>query len=58
MGLERQIDIKSAYSHKALENAIIVLEELVLATPKTKDFKKVLEALTDTTEDLTGEIND
>ena len=42
---ERQIAIKSAYSHKALENAIIVLEELVLATPKTKDFKKVLEAL-------------
>ena len=42
---ERQIAIKSAYSHKAMENAIIVLEELVLETPKTKDFIKVLEAL-------------
>ena len=42
---ERQLAIKSAYSHKALENAIIVLEELVLETPKTKDFIKVLEAL-------------
>lgn len=40
---ERQIAIRSAYSHKALENAIIVLEELVLPTPKTKDFIKVLE---------------
>ena len=35
---ERQIAIRSAYSHKALENAIIVLEELVLPTPKTKEF--------------------
>ena len=42
---ERQIAIKSAYAHKANENAIIVLEELVLETPKTKDFIKVLEAL-------------
>lgn len=40
---ERQIAIRSAYSHKALENAIIVLEELVLSTPKTKEFIKVLE---------------
>ena len=40
---ERQIAIRSAYSHKALENAIIVLEELVLPTPKTKEFIKVLE---------------
>lgn len=40
---ERQIAIRSAYSHKALENAIIVLEELVLPTPKTKEFMKVLE---------------
>ena len=42
---ERVIAIKSAYSEKALENAIIVLEDLVLETPKTKDFIKVLEAL-------------
>lgn len=40
---ERQIAIKSAYSDKALQNAIIVLEELVLPTPKTKEFIKVLE---------------
>ena len=31
---ERTIAIKSAYSHKALENAIVVLEDLVLETPK------------------------
>ena len=42
---ERRIAIKSAYSYKAIDNAIIVLEELVLETPKTKDFIKVLEAL-------------
>ena len=42
---ERVIAIKSAYSHKLLEDAIIVLEDLVLDTPKTKDFIKVLEAL-------------
>ena len=42
---ERVIAIKSAYSEKALENAIIVLEDLVLETPKTKDFIKVLDSL-------------
>ncbi len=42
---ERTIAIKSAYSHKALENAIVVLEDLVLETPKTKDFIKVLDSL-------------
>ena len=42
---ERTIAIKSAYSHKALENAIGVLEDLVLETPKTKDFIKVLDSL-------------
>ena len=42
---ERTIAIKSAYSHKALENAIVVLEDLVLETPKTKDFVKVLDSL-------------
>ena len=42
---ERQLALKSAYSHKALENGIIVLEDLVLKTPKTKDFIKVLDSL-------------
>lgn len=42
---ERAIAIKSAYSYKALDNAIVVLEELVLSTPKTKDFIKVLDSL-------------
>ena len=42
---ERVIAIKSAYADKALQNAIVVLEDLVLETPKTKDFIKVLEAL-------------
>lgn len=42
---ERQIAIKSAYSYKAIDNAIIVLEDLVLETPKTKDFIKVLDSL-------------
>lgn len=42
---ERQIAIKSAYSHKALEDAIIILEDLVLETPKTKEFIKILDSL-------------
>lgn len=42
---ERRIALKSALSYKAEENAIIVLDELVLSTPKTKDFVKVLETL-------------
>ena len=42
---ERVLDIKSAYAHKAIDNEIIVLEDLVLETPKTKDFIKVLDSL-------------
>ena len=42
---ERVIAIKSAYAHKAIDNEIIVLEDLVLSTPKTKDFIKVLDSL-------------
>lgn len=42
---ERVIAIKSAYAHKAIDNEIIVLEDLVLTTPKTKDFIKVLDSL-------------
>ena len=42
---ERGIAIRSAYSYKVLENAVIALEDLVLETPKTKDFIKVLDSL-------------
>ena len=42
---ERVLAIKSAYAHKAIDNEIIVLEDLVLETPKTKDFIKVLDSL-------------
>lgn len=42
---ERVLAIKSAYAHKAIDNEIILLEDLVLETPKTKDFIKVLDSL-------------
>ena len=42
---ERRIAIKSALSDKALEKAIIVLENLQLATPKTKEMVSLLENL-------------
>lgn len=42
---ERKLAIKSALAHKAEEKEIIVLENLVLETPKTKDMIKVLETL-------------
>ena len=42
---ERVLAIKSAYAHKAIDNEIMVLEDLVLQTPKTKDFIKVLDSL-------------
>lgn len=42
---ERVLAIKSAYAHKAIDNEIIVLEDLVLETPKTKDFIKILDSL-------------
>ena len=42
---ERRIAIKSALAYKAEENAIIVLENLSIATPKTKEMINVLETL-------------
>lgn len=42
---EREIAIRSAYSYKALENSILILEDLVLETPKTKDFIHILNSL-------------
>ena len=46
---ERVIAIKSAYTEMALENRIMVLEDVIIDTPKTKDFIKILESL-----ELTG----
>lgn len=42
---ERRLALKSALAHKANEKAIIVLDEITLKTPKTKDFVNVLETL-------------
>ncbi len=42
---ERRLAIKSALAYKAEENGVIVLENLKLATPKTKDMKALLETL-------------
>ena len=41
----RRLAIKSALSSKVLDENILVLESLVFDTPKTKDFKGVLQAL-------------
>ena len=42
---ESRLAIKSALAYKAQENGVIVLENLNLATPKTKDMKTLLETL-------------
>ena len=42
---ERRLALKSALAYKAQENGVIVLENLNLATPKTKDMKALLETL-------------
>ncbi len=39
---ERRLALKSALAHKAKENSIIVLENLQLVTPKTKDALQML----------------
>jgi large subunit ribosomal protein L4 len=41
----RRLAIKSALSSKVLDENIVVLESLAFDTPKTKDFKGVLQAL-------------
>src|SRR6478735_156492 len=41
----RRLAIKSALSSKVLDENILVLESLTFDTPKTKDFKGVLQAL-------------
>ena len=42
---ERQLAIKSALSEKAANKELVVLENLEMKTPKTKDMKAVLEDL-------------
>ncbi len=42
---ERQIAIKSALAEKVANNELLVLENLNIATPKTKDMMNVLETL-------------
>ena len=42
---ERQIAIKSALAEKVANNELLVLENLIIATPKTKDMINVLETL-------------
>ena len=42
---ERQIAIKSALAEKVANNELLVLEDLNVATPKTKDMINVLETL-------------
>lgn len=42
---ERKIALKSALSEKANEKAIIAIENLKIATPKTKEMLSILEAL-------------
>ncbi len=42
---ERQLAIKSALSEKAANKELVVLENLEVKTPKTKDMKAILESL-------------
>ncbi len=42
---ERRLAIKSALAEKANEKAILVVEDLTIKTPKTKEMLNVLEAL-------------
>ena len=42
---ERRLALKSAYSYKAKENNVVVVEKISLATPKTKEMVKVLKSL-------------
>ena len=42
---ERRIAIKSALTEKVAENEVVVIENLTIATPKTKEMINVLEAL-------------
>lgn len=42
---ERQLALKSALSDKAIEKSIIVVENITLATPKTKEMVNLLETL-------------
>ena len=41
----KRLALKSAFSQKVLENKMVVLEELSLAEIKTKEMKKILDAI-------------
>jgi large subunit ribosomal protein L4 len=41
----RRLALKSALSEKMLENALQVMDKIELATPKTKDFVQIVEAI-------------
>ncbi len=41
----RRLAIKSALSSKVVDNTIIVLDQLALSAPKTKEFKAILNSL-------------
>ncbi|HIT10943.1 MAG TPA: 50S ribosomal protein L4 [Candidatus Onthousia faecigallinarum] len=42
---ERRLALKSALSHKLADNEVVVLEELVFETPKTKEMVSLLNTL-------------
>ena len=42
---ERKLALKSAYSYKAKDNDIVLIDKLSIASPKTKELVKVLEDL-------------
>ena len=42
---ERRLALKSALAHKAQDNEIMVMEELVFTTPKTKEMVSLLNTL-------------
>jgi len=42
---ERRLALKSALTYKAIDNNVIVLDNLVLETPKTKEMLSILETL-------------
>lgn len=41
----RQLALKSVYSQKVIDNALLAVDELNFTAPKTSEFAKVLEAL-------------
>ncbi len=42
---ERKLALKSAYTYKAKDKDVVIVDKFELATPKTKDFVKTLKSL-------------